>query len=110
MEDGSSLSQLEKLMAERLGSSAIGKPKPGIFPMSEAASNLSFNPLARNFDSCVMKNEIPSSSRPGNSPSKKSNLTFQRKILNGGIVKPNYRYVLFSSTVPYCVNRFVLGL
>lgn len=100
VEAGSSLSQLEKLMAERLGGSAVGaKPKVCIFPMPEPASNLNFNPLAKSFGDQIKKNEAHSSSCSGNSPSKPTNSNFRKKVLNGGVAKTNYRYYCSSSAV-----------
>lgn len=111
VDTGSSLSQLEKLMAERLGgSSALGaKPKTGIFQISEPASDLNFTPLIKNSGGHMNKSEIPSSSRPVYSPSKQTGF-FRKKIPVGGVSKANYRYIYLMPPVLFCFNAnyFVL--
>lgn len=88
---GSSLSQLEKLMVERLGSSATGtKPTACLFQITDAPV-LSYPQLTENFCGQVKKNEFQPSSHSMKSPTKPTVQTWKKHMLNGGIYKTSYK-------------------
>ncbi|KZS04002.1 sentrin-specific protease isoform X1 [Daphnia magna] len=94
VEGSSSLSQLERLMADRLGSTVLGvKPKTNSFQKVESMSSFTVAPLPNNFPVSTKKNEF---SRSNNSKISFHQPTqdLRKRISNGCVQKTNYRPML----------------
>ena len=94
VEAGSSLSQLERLMVDRLGSTALSV-KPKVFHKSESTPTFTFTPMA----TCTIpepskKNEFASSIH-SKIPFKQSTQDFRKRVPNGGVHKNSYRFYTF---------------
>lgn len=91
---GSSLSQLEKLMAERLGSTAVGgKPKPKIHHSTEPSPKFTFTPFQNNTEEPIFKNEY---SRTLPQPTKTFKFDLKKQAPSGNVQKTSYRYSIFN--------------
>lgn len=96
VEAGSSLSQLERLMVDRLGSTALSvKPKAKAFHKSESTPTFTFTPMATTITTASKKNEF-SSSIHSKIPFKQNTQDFTKRVSNGGVQKNNYRCAYFS--------------
>lgn len=96
VEAGSSLSQLERLMVDRLGSTALSvKPKVKSFHKSESTPTFTFTPMATTVAAPSKKSEF-SSSIHSKIPFKQNPQDFRKRVPNGGVQKNNYRFAHFS--------------
>ncbi|XP_046651654.1 sentrin-specific protease 1-like isoform X3 [Daphnia pulicaria] len=91
VEAGSSLSQLERLMVDRLGSTALSvKPKAKALHKSESTPTFTFTPMATTITTSSKKTEF-SSSIHSKIPFKQNTQDFTKRVSNGGVQKNNYR-------------------
>ncbi len=111
VEAGSSLSQLERLMVDRLGSTALSvKPKAKDFHKSESTPTFTFTPMATTITTSSKKNEF-SSSIHSKIPFKQNTQDFTKRVSNGGVQKNNYRCGYFLYLTSFSVftwqNKFI---